>query len=525
MKFYITTPIYYVNASPHIGHAYTTVAADVLKRHYEKKYPEKEVFFLTGTDEHGIKNLKAAKAAGVKPQEYVDKVSGEFITAWKKLGIDYDYFIRTTAPDHAKYVSDTLTKLKEKGFLIEDVYKGYYCEGCEAYKNKRDLLDGEIRPDHKKKCEFLSEKAWFFNLKSFEKKLIETIKTDQIKIEPITRKKEVLGFLKQGLINVAVSRKIKDWGIALPWDKDQTVYVWVDALFNYLSALKINQKEDLWPANLQIMSKDILRFHAIIWPALLMALELPLPEKLFVHGYLTIKGEKMSKSLGNIISVDDLIKRYGSDGARFMLLTECGFGADGEVSLKQFDARYNAQLANNLGNLVSRTIAMIKKYGVKVCHSGLDPVRRLRTSPSRQDSVGESQKLKNEILKQAMPTGRQVQDDKVFSINIDREIEELKFKEASEKVFDFLTEANQRIEKEKPWEIFKNIENTKNIENIKFKKSKEKLEELFYNPKNGIVPVILAAAVSLEPFMPEKSKEILKQLETLKTKILFEKII
>ncbi len=518
-KFYLTSPIYYVNAKPHIGHAYTTVACDVLKRHYEKKYPDSEIFFLTGTDEHGIKNLKAAKKAKLNPQEYVDKISGEFQKAWKKLGIDYDYFIRTSAPDHKKYVQEVLLKLKEKGYLKEDNYSGYYCEGCEAYKIKRDLLPGEICPDHKAKCEFLSEPAWFFKLSEFEDKITELIKSDKLKIEPESRKKEVLGFLKTGLIDVAVSRKIKEWGIELPWDKNQTIYVWIDALLNYLSALKITGKVDLWPADIQIIGKDILRFHAVIWPAILMALDLPLPGKLFVHGYLTLKGEKMSKSRGNTISVDDLVKRYGADGARFMLLSECEFGADGEVSLEQFDARFNAQLADNLGNLVNRTISMILKYNLDNCHSEwYDCHCEISTIVETK----QSQKLLNEIA--TSPSASR--NDKV--INIDSEIEHLKFKEAIDKVFKELTKANQKIETEKPWELWKNIaphspkakQGSLLAQNAMWEK---KLEDLFYNSKNGIVSVILASAQALEPFMPTISEKIKKQILELKPKILFNK--
>ena len=470
-KFYLTTPIYYVNAKPHIGHAYTTLAADVLARYQKKTNPDAEIFFLTGTDEHGTKIAQAAQKSGQSEQAFCDSVSGEFQEAWKKLEIDYDYFIRTTSKAHKNFASDILVKLKEKGYLVEDSYKGYYCAGCEAFKNKRELEKGNICPDHKTKCEFISEKAWFFKLSEFENKVRDLIERDEIQILPIERKHEVLGFLKQGLANVAVSRQKVEWGIPLPWDKSQTIYVWIEALLNYLSALEINHKENLWPADLHLMSKDILRFHSVIWPALLLALEKELPKKIFVHGYFTINGQKMSKTIGNVISPDELVKRYGADAARYLILTEVVFGADGDISLEKLDKRYNSELADNLGNLLNRTLAMISKYNLE-----------------KPDNWRPE-----------------------LEIEIKKEISEFNFQAAGNHIFEFIAKANQKIDKTKPWEMFK-------------LGKKAELENLFFDPQEGILSVLIAVAKAIDIFMPSTSKKILVQIESGKPKPLFEKI-
>ena len=322
-KFYITTPIYYVNDKPHLGHAYTTIAADILARYYRKQIGDDNVFLLTGTDEHGVKIAQAAEKAGKLPQDFSDEVSAQFQATWQKLNISNNDFIRTTEFRHEEAVIEILLKLKDaKGpsgqpVLYQGEYEGLYCTGCEAYKTESDLVDGKC-PDHpKQKLNHLKEANWFFRLSDFQTDLKKIIESGAFKVEPESRKNEVLSFIHDGLQDIAISRASVDWGIKVPFDQDQTIYVWVDALLNYLSALGIKDNSEkfqkFWPAEVQLLAKDILKFHAIILPALLMALDLPLPKVCFAHGFFTIDGQKMSKSIGNVIDPNELVDTYGSD--------------------------------------------------------------------------------------------------------------------------------------------------------------------------------------------------------------------
>lgn len=351
---YITTPIYYVNDVPHIGHAYSTTISDVIARYWRLR--GNDVFFLTGTDEHGINIQRAADKNNQKPQEYVDSIYPVFVKTWETFDISNDYFIRTTNPEHEKYVNEMLKKIYDNGFIYKGTYKGLYCTGCEKYITEDDVVD-DVCPLHpNKKLEELSEDNWFFKLSAFESQLKGLVETDKLHIYPHTRKNEVLGKLNKGLQDISVSRAGVDWGIPLSWDASQTIYVWVDALINYYSALKINGKfEVFWPATLHLVGKDILWFHSVIWPALLLACGEKLPEGVFAHGFFTIAGQKMSKSLGNVISPAQLIERYGVDGARYLLCSATRLGEDGDISLERFDTTYNSVLANGIGNLVSRT--------------------------------------------------------------------------------------------------------------------------------------------------------------------------
>ncbi len=360
-KFYITTPIYYANASPHIGSAYTTVAADALARFH--RLQGKEVFFLTGTDEHGEKIAQAARKQGIAPQEYVDQISSQFKQTWQELNISYNNFIRTTAPAHKKAVQKALQYLYDKGYIYKGKYQGLYCLGCEQYKTAKELVDG-LCPDHKTKPIVMEEESYLFRLSAFSETIKEKIKNDELKIRPQNRQKEVLSFLEEGLKDISFSRKI-EWGVPLPWDKSQTAYVWADAFLNYLTGLgwegETQKTPKFWPADLHLMSKDILRVHATIWPAMLLALGLPLPKEIFVHGFFLVEGQKMSKSLGNVITPSSLIDRYEVDGTRYLLLSATPFGHDGDISIAKFDEKYNADLANGLGNLVSRALALVEK--------------------------------------------------------------------------------------------------------------------------------------------------------------------
>lgn len=344
-KFYLTTPIYYVNDKPHIGHAYTTLAADVLARYYRQKHDK--VLFLTGLDEHGSKIAQAAEKQNQKPQEFCNKIAREFQKAWQNLNISNDDFIRTTEKQHEQSVKEFLLKIKP--YIYKAKYSGLYCTGCEKFLTEKELVDGKC-PDHKKAPENISEENYFFKLKKFLPEIKNLIQDNKLKIEPQERKNEALN-LFQELEDFSISREKVDWGIKLPWDEKQTCYVWVDALLNYWTARK-----DFWPPDLHIIGKDILKFHAIYWPALLLAANLELPKKIFIHGYFTINKQKMSKTLGNIIDPNDLIKKFGVDATRYLLLSQFPFGQDGDISLEKLEQTYNSDLVNGLGNLVNRII-------------------------------------------------------------------------------------------------------------------------------------------------------------------------
>lgn len=363
-KFYITTPIYYVNDVPHIGHAYTTVAADVLARYWKQKIGKDNVFFLTGTDEHGVKVAQAAKESGKTPKEFADFVVPRFQEAWKLLGIEYDHFIRTTDPKHEAVAQEVLQKIYDNGHIYEGVYEGFYCEGCEKFLTEDDLVNGKCPLHPNKEPVHQKEKNYFFKLSAFREKLIKTFEDKDYKILPETRRNEVLGKLKDELKDVSMSRAGVSWGIPIPWNKEQTIYVWVDALFNYYSATRfLKDRRLFWPSDLHLIGKDILWFHTVIWAALLLAADLPLPRKVFAHGFFTINGQKMSKSLGNVISPGKLVEKFGADATRYLLLSEFPFGEDGDFSFDKLISRYNADLANGVGNLVSRVAKLAEKSG------------------------------------------------------------------------------------------------------------------------------------------------------------------
>lgn len=359
-KFYITTAIDYINAKPHIGHAYEKVAADVLARFYAEKIGRDKVRFLTGTDEHGAKIAKAAEEASQDVKVFADETAAKFSFAWDQLNIEPDRFIRTTDADHIKIVEDLLVKIKGKGHVYEGEYQGYYCTACEAYYTEVEAPE-HICPVHKTALELLKEKNWFLKLEGFLPVIEKKIKSDEFKIWPVERKNEILSLISQGFHDIAISRPNVKWGIPLPWDKEQTVYVWVDALINYLTGAK-SGKLDYWPADIHIIGKDISKFHCIIWPGLILAAGLDLPKQVVVHGYLTVGGEKISKSTGNGIDPNDWVAKYGADAVRYLLLREVAFGEDGDVSEEKLKSRYEGELANGLGNLVSRLTTLIEKF-------------------------------------------------------------------------------------------------------------------------------------------------------------------
>ncbi len=362
--FYVTTPIYYVNDAPHIGHAYTTVAGDVLTRWRRQR--QEEVFYLTGTDEHGTKVERTARENGVEPQEWASRLVEE---SWKPVldTIDAanDDFIRTTSDRHRIGVQKFWETLKENGYVYEADFEGPYCVGCEEFKRVGDLVDGKC-PVHDRPVEMLHETNYFFKLAAFQDRLLEHYERHPSAVEPKSAYNEVVSFIRGGLEDISMSRSSVSWGVPLPWDEQQVVYVWFDALLNYITAIGYGQDQQkfdsIWPANVHLVGKDILRFHAVYWPAMLMAADLPLPEKVFAHGWLLVGGEKMSKSKLTGISPDQIIDDFGSDAFRYYFLRAIQFGQDGSFSWEDMAARYTAELANGLGNLASRATAMIGKY-------------------------------------------------------------------------------------------------------------------------------------------------------------------
>ena len=378
MPFYVTTPIYYVNAAPHLGHAYTTIAADVLARHHRQR--EQEVFFLTGTDEHGEPVADAAHALGIEPQELADRNAQRFRALAPQLEVSNDFFIRTTDPQHEAKVQEVLCSVRENGFVYEGTYEGWYCPRCADFKAENEVDEGHRCPIHHIELTREQEQNYFFRLSAFQERLEQLYAEREDFVMPRTRYNEALSFIRSGLRDVPLTRHKLTWGVRVPWDEEHVFYVWFDALLNYYSALSYARPgEDLtarlWPASYHLIAKDILRFHAVYWPALLMAAELELPEHVFVHGYLLMEGEKMSKSLGNVLDPFAVIERYGADALRFYLLREVPFGQDGSVSTSSFELRYETELANELGNLASRTIGMLMRYRDGAVSDGeLDPV-------------------------------------------------------------------------------------------------------------------------------------------------------
>ena len=459
-KFYVTTPIYYPNDIPHVGHAYTTIAADVLARYY--RFKGYDVFFLTGTDEHGKKIENAAKIHGKKPKEFVDSLVLEFKEDWRKLNLSYDKFIRTTDKDHEKIVGEILKKVYDNGDIYLGEYEGFYCVPCEAYYTEKDLTDGNC-PIHKKKVDLLKEKSYFFRLSKYREKLLELYKKEFIL--PKNREKEIINRVKEGLQDLSISRTTFDWGIKLPFDKKHVCYVWFDALLNYYSATRKKGKEKFWPADVHLIGKDILWFHAVYWPAMLLSAGIKLPKKIFAHGWWTIEGEKISKTTGNAINISELVKIAGADSARYFLFREVPFGSDGDFSRKLLIQRHNDELADKLGNLVSRVSALTEKYGIE--------------------------KTANKLLK------------KLKEKEIDKHIENFEFDKALNEIFSFVDACNFYVQEKKPWETH----------------DRKVLYEL--------VEAIRKINLYLSPFMPETAEKIGKIFKTDKIKkaeILFRKI-
>lgn len=446
-KFYVTTPIYYPNDIPHVGHAYTTIVADAISRW--KKLLGKEVFFLTGTDEHGKKIEEVATKMGKTPKQFVDDLIPKFKDAWKKLDIEYDRFIRTTDKDHEKVIKEMLQRSFDNRDIYLGEYEGLYCVGCERYYTEKELEEGNC-PIHKKPAVLLKEQSYFFKLSKYQDKLLELYEKHPEFISPEYRKQEVINRVKEGLRDISISRTSFDWGIPLPFDKKHVCYVWFDALFNYYSATREKGKEKFWPADLQILAKDIFWFHAVYWPAFLMSVKEKIPKKLFIHGYWTFNKEKISKSRGKIVNIDELIGITGNpDSARYFLLREAVFGEDGDFSNEALIDRHNGELTNKLGNLISRVSGLIEKNGLTKCENSLSKKFKLKTF----------EKLMNNY----------------------------EFDKALNEIFAFIDVCNEYVQHKKPWET----------------KDKKVLYEL--------ADSIKIIAIILSPFIPSTSEKIAKQ--------------
>jgi methionyl-tRNA synthetase len=468
MAFYVTTPIYYVNAAPHLGHAYTTIAADVLARHMRQR--GEEVFFLTGTDEHGEPVAQAAEKLGTTPRELADRNSVHFRDLTGRINATNDFFIRTTDPEHEAVVAEVIQRIYDAGHVYPGTYEGWYCPRCADFKTEAELEDGNRCPIHRIELEKEKEDNYFFKLSAFQEPL-ERLYADRADfVAPQNRYNEALSFIKQGLNDISLSRSRLNWGVPVPWDERQVVYVWFDALLNYYSALSYAREgEDLtgrfWPATVHLIGKDILKFHAVIWPALLMAAGLEVPERIFIHGYLLMEEHKMSKSLGNVIDPFQVMDVYGTDALRYYVLREVTFGQDGSVSPEGFETRYTTELANEYGNLASRTLAMIERY-----RDGVVPDAELPAVLAAEfDGLAEAVSERFDLVD---VTG------------------------ALDEIWQRIRRLNQYVQEEEPWRLAKDPD------------SAELLDTVLYAVAEGLRTV----SVLLYPFIPESAERLLAAL-------------
>lgn len=467
-KFYITTAIDYVNSEPHIGHAYQKIIADVLARW--NKIHGKEVFFLTGTDEHGQKIAKSAEENGKSPQKFVDEISPKFKEAWKLLDIDFDKFIRTTDKEHEKKVQEFVLDMEKNGDIYKGEYSGLYCEGCEAYVTEKDMINGKCQFHPNRELKELKEQAYFFRLSKYEKKLLDLYKKNKDFILPEFRRQEIINRVKEGLkdLNITRLKKNMSWGITFPLDEKYVIYVWYEALLNYLTGIKWPDGKNFkkfWPADVEILGIDNGWFHCVIWPAMLFSAGIKTPETILINGFLTFNGQKISKSLENSISPIEMVKKYGVDSLRYYVCRNFVFGQDGDFSEGTLVKRHNDELADKLGNLVSRVSALAERYGIEKCE--------------------------NKLLK------------KLNIKKIGKLFDDFEFDKVLNEIFAFIDECNEYVQAKKPWET----------------RDKKVLYEL--------VESIKEISKLLWAFMPKTSEKITKQFSTTKIKkseILFRKI-
>ncbi len=470
-RYYVTTPIYYVNDTPHLGHLYTTVAADVLARH--QRMSGRDTFFLTGVDEHGQKVQQAAETRGITPLALADDVVARYRELWPKFSISNDDFIRTSSPRHKQAVVAMWQRLLDRGALYKGMYEDWYCVPCETYWTETQL-DGQegCCPDCGRAVERVKEESWFFRLGDYQQRLLDHYDSHPEFIAPESRRNEVRSFVAGGLNDLSVSRTTFDWGVPVPNDDGHVVYVWIDALTNYLSALGFPDMESermrFWPASVHLIGKDILRFHAVYWPAMLMAAELPLPQRIFAHGWWTVDGEKMSKSKGNALAPQEMLAQADPDVLRYFLLREVPFGQDGDFSFEALKRRYNSELANDLGNMLNRSLSMLHKYRQGV----LPEVREERA----QDRAW-------------------IADIEAMQRDVDEFMQKQAFHLALERIHDVVRHGNRYVEENAPWALARQGD-------------EERLDSVLYHLIEGLRLVVL----QLSPFMPGKCAEMMVQI-------------
>jgi methionyl-tRNA synthetase len=468
MAYYVTTPIYYVNAEPHLGHAYSTIAADVLARHMRQR--GEDVFFLTGTDEHGEPVAQAAEKLGTTPRELADRNAVRFQELCKAINATNDFFIRTTDPQHEAAVKEVVQRVHDAGHVYAGTYEGWYCPRCADFKTEAELEEGNRCPIHKIVLEKEKEDNWFFRLSAFQEPLERLYADRPDWIVPENRHNEALSFINQGLNDVSLSRARLRWGVAVPWDESQVIYVWFDALLNYYTALTYAREgEDLterfWPPTVHLIGKDILKFHAVIWPAFLMAAGLEIPERIFIHGYLLMDEHKMSKSLGNVMDPFTVMDTFGTDALRFYVFREVGFGQDGSVSPEGFETRYTTELANEYGNLASRTLAMIARY-------------------------------RDARVPEAEPPAELRGDFEGLGERLCEMLDRVDLTAALEEIWQRVRRLNQYVQDEEPWQLAKDPAQA------------DRLDSILY----GLAEGLRVVSVLVHPYMPDSAERLLAAL-------------
>ncbi|HMA26369.1 MAG TPA: methionine--tRNA ligase [Solirubrobacterales bacterium] len=467
MSFYVTTPIYYVNGEPHLGHAYSTIAADILARHHRQR--GEDVFFLTGTDEHGEPVVQQAEAEDVTPRELGDRLAPRFKELAAKIDASNDFFIRTTDDGHMKRVQEIVQRVHDNGHVYEGMYEGWYCPRCADFKTQSEIGPDDTCPIHRIPLTREEQRNWFFRLSSFQGELERLYEKRRDFVVPDFRRNEALSFIKQGLQDVSLSRPTLKWGVPVPWDPGQVIYVWFDALLNYYTALGYGVEgedvtERFWPP-FHILAKDILKFHAVYWPAFLMAAKIEVPRRMFIHGYLLMEGHKMSKSLGNVLDPDEVIAKFGADALRFYCFREVSFGQDGQISPAGFEARYETELADQYGNLANRVLSMIGRY-----RDGTVPGAEAETELAR-DFEG-------------VP-------DRVRAL-----LDEAELTQALEEIWKLVRRLNQYVEETRPWELAKDDT------------ASERLDAVLY----GLAEGLRVTTLLVHSYMPETTGRLLEAL-------------